>query len=343
MKKLSIVTSLATILILASPAGARTDVLVHQTVLPDGITRYSVPITVGDGSPIEAELDTGSFGLRVLKAALRPDQYEATDLSRIYAFGGGAKFEGVLARAVLGVGPVRTDGPVLFQLVDRVGCVEAQPRCLASRIKAEDYRIAGDGFARQGYFAILGLSMRRAATDDSAWNPLMSSGDLSWILVLPLPGSAEPGHLIIDPDATDRADFVTLQLRPEKEVSGRLTGWADAALPGCLVPADGGPSFCDETVLDSGAPGIVVGTATVSAPQSWETGKAARLEIGGAGGPVSAPFTSGHGDAYRVTLHPPHGDSPRLSAGSLPFFSYAVLYDARTGTMGFKPRGPAAP
>ena len=343
MTKLSAATSLATLLLLASPATARTDVQVHQTVLPDGITRYSVPVTVGDGPPIEAELDTGSFGLRVLKAALRPDQYEPTNLHRAYAFGGGAKLEGVLARAVLGVGPVRTDGPLLFQLVENVGCVETQPHCFASRIKAEDYRIAGDGFARQGFLAILGLSMRRAATDDSAWNPLMSLGDRSWILVLPLPGSAEPGHLVIDPDATDRAAFVTLQLRPEGEVSGRLTGWADAALPGCLVPPNGATSLCGETVLDSGAPGVVVGTGSVSAPQKWEAGEAARLEIGGAGGPVSLPFTSGGEDASRVILHPSHGDLARMSAGTLPFLSYEVLYDAKTGKMGFKPRDPAAP
>ena len=336
-------SGLAVAILLASPAAARTDVPVRQTVLPDGVTRYSVPITVGDGPPIEAELDTGSFGLRVLEAALQSSQYEATDLHRAYAFGGGAKLEGVLARAVLGVGSVRTDGPVLFQLVNRVDCVEAQPHCFASRVDAADYRIAGDGFARQGFSAILGLSMRRAATDDSAWNPLMSVKERSWILVLPRPGSTEPGHLVIDPDATDRAGFVTLQLRPEGEISGRLTGWADAALPGCLVPADGAAKLCGETVLDSGAPGIVVGTETVSTPQGWGPDKAARFEIGGANGPVSVPFKSGRGDASRVTLHPVRGSSPQLSAGTMPFFSYKVLYDAGSGTMGFKPRDPADP
>ncbi len=86
-------------------AAERADVPVHQTVLPDGAPRYSVPVTVGDGPPIEAALDTGSFGLRVLASALSPDQYEATELHRRYPFGGGARFDGVLARATLGVGP----------------------------------------------------------------------------------------------------------------------------------------------------------------------------------------------------------------------------------------------
>ncbi len=32
-----------------------------------------------------------------------------------------------------------------------------------------------------------------------------------------------------------------------------------------------------------------------------------------------------------------------ISAGTLPYFSYSVLYDAEAGTIGFKPRDPAGP
>lgn len=324
----------------ASAAG-RVDILVHQSVLPDGDPRYSVPVTVGDGPSIEAELDTGSFGLRVLQSALKPSQYQTTGVRRSYAFGGGAKFDGVMARAAVGVGTVRTGAAVLFHLVEHVGCAEGRPSCPAGQVSARDYRIAGDGYPRQGYSAILGLSMRRAADDDGAQNPLTADGPRSWILILPQPGSAEPGHLIVDPDATDRAGFTLLKLSPQ----GGASGWADTGLPGCLVEDGGGKRFCGRTLLDSGAPGLSVASDTVGGPQPWGKGRNARIEIGGADGPVSVPFTSGQDWSSRVLLHPPRGPEggAQISVGTLPYFSYAVLYDAEAGTIGFKPRDPAAP
>ena len=53
-----------------SEAVARIDVAVRQFTMPDGTVRYAVPVTIGESSPIMAELDTGSFGLRVLTAAV---------------------------------------------------------------------------------------------------------------------------------------------------------------------------------------------------------------------------------------------------------------------------------
>lgn len=328
----------------AAQAAERADVPVHQTVLPDGTPRYSVPVTVGDGPPIEAALDTGSFGLRVMASALSPEQYEATDVQRRYPFGSGARFDGVLARATVGVGPIRSDAPILFHRIDRVDCVETKPDCPASKVKAEDYRIAGDGYPGQGFQAILGLSLRRAPVADSALNPLAVAGDRSWILVLPQPGSSEPGHLIIDPDAGDRAGFTLVKLDPQPASGGGdPPGWADAALEGCLVGSGHGERYCGRTVLDTGAPGLSVATSGVGGAKPWGAGRSATFEIGGTGGPVSIPFKTGDGPATQVTLHPPRGQGPVISAGTLPYFNYAVLYDARAGTIGFKPRAPGAP
>ena len=335
-------------LLLARPllAAGRVDVPIRQIVLPDGNPRYSVPVTVGDGPPVEAALDTGSFGLRILKAATAPGQYQATDLHRSYAFGGGAEFKGVLARGVVGVGDARTAGPVLFHLVETVGCVDGRPACAASKVKPADYRIAGDGYPGQGYSAILGLSLRRAAAQDSAQNPLTAAGPRSWIVVLPRPGEAAPGHLIIDPDEADRAGFTAVKLPPAAEASGgRLAGFADTALPGCLVEEGDGQRFCGPSLLDTGAPGLSVATDTVTGPKPWGAGRHARIEIGGPDGPASLPFTSGADYASRVVLHPRRGPAggADLSFGSLPYLTYAVLYDADAGTVGFRRRDPAAP
>ena len=326
----------------AAQAAERADVPVHQTMLPDGSPRYSVPVTVGDGPPIEAALDTGSFGLRVLASALSPGQYEATDLHRRYPFSGGARFDGVLARATVGVGPVRSDVPVLFQRIDRVDCVEEKPDCAASKVRPEDYRIAGNGYPGQGFSAILGLSLRHAPGVEAAPNPLSLTGDRSWILLLPRPGDAEPGHLIIDPDDGDRAGFALVKLDPQPGTTGDGSpAWADAALPGCLIGA--GERYCGRTMLDTGAPGLAVASSSAKAPTPWGPGRGATFEIGGPDGPVSMAFTSGDGPASQVTLHPPRGQGPVISAGTLPYLDYAVLYDAKAGTMGFKRRDPAQP
>ena len=323
----------------AARAAGRMDVPVSQTVLPNGDPRYSVPVSVGNGPAIEAQLDTGSFGLRVLASALEPGSYEATDLHRSYSFGSGAKFDGVLARGTIGVGGATTDTPVLFHLVQKVACVDDKPKCPAAQVKPEAYRIGGDGYAGQGFSAILGLSMLRAATDDSAQNPLTATGPRSWILILPRPGRSEPGHLIIDPDESDRAGFTLLKLDPAD--GGRLAGWADRALPGCLVE-DGGQRFCGRTLIDSGAAGIAVATDTVTSAKPWGKGHRGRIEIGGANGPVSVPFTSGDEYSSRVLLHPQRGPdgAAQLAVGTLPYFSYAVLYDSQAGTIGFKARDP---
>ncbi len=326
----------------AASAAGRVDIPVSQTVLPNGDPRYSVPVSVGNGPAIAAQLDTGSFGLRVLASALDPGSYEATDLHRNYGFGSGATFDGVLARGTVSVGGVTTEAPVLFQLVQKVVCADDKPDCPASRVKPDDYRIGGDGYAGQGFPAILGLSMLRAASDDSAQNPLTATGPRSWILILPRPGSAEPGHLIVDPDDSDRAGFTLLKLDPAG--GGRLAGWADRALPGCVIE-DGASRFCGRTLIDSGAPGLSVATDTVKSPKPWGKGRRGRIEIGGTGGPVSVPFTSGADYASRVVLHPQRGPegAAQLAVGTLPYLSYAVLYDSQAGTIGFKARGPAGP
>ena len=294
--------------------------------------------------PIEAELDTGSFGLRVFAAVVTPDAYTATDMRRTYAFSGGEKFEGFLASSSVAVGPARTDTPLFIMVIDHISCVDSKPHCYSSRVKPEEYGIAGGGVPNKGFKAILGVSLRRAATDDSALNPLSLIGGGDWIVSLPQPGGSEAGHLIIDPDASDRAGFAPLQLKTEGAVSGNhLAGWADASLPGCLVGGDG-RRFCGDTIFDSGAPGVSIGSPDVSKSGGYGADKAVKLEIGGADGPVSIPFITGHDNASRVVLHPPQrGSDTRISAGTLPFFSYDVLYDSKMGTMGFRRRVPQAP
>lgn len=322
----------------ASASNARVDIPIGQVVLPNGDTRYFVPVSVGAGAPVDAELDTGSFGLRVLKAALKPDQYRATGYYRRYTFGSGARFNGALAEATLSVGSARTDRPMLFQVIDSVDCIERVPNCPVSRVKPEDYRIAGDGYPNKGFNAILGLSLRKAPVAAGADNPLTVTGDAAWIVVLPRPGSPSPGHLIVNPDAKEREGFAMMRL----EAQGG--GWADTMLAGCLVDEQSKDRFCGKTLLDSGAPGVVVNSEKATEPSVWPPGRAATLEIGEPPKSIAVSFSTSDQWSNRVHIRPPRdGEAVRVSAGTLPFFHYAILYDAKAGAMGFKRREDKVP
>lgn len=307
-------------------------------MLPNGDVRYFVPVSVGGSGPIDAELDTGSFGLRVLKAALKPDQYRTTQYYRRYAFGGGARFNGSLAEATLGVGPARTGRPLYFQLIDSVDCVERKPDCPVSRVKPEEYGIAGDGYPNKGFKAILGTSLRRAPIAAGADNPLTLIGDAAWIVILPRPGSAAPGHLIINPTPKEREGFTLLNL----ERQGR--GWADTSVAGCLVDEQSKDRMCGRTIIDSGAPGVVVTSEKATEPSQWPPGRAARLEIGEQAKAIGFSFNTSDAWSNRVRVRPQgEADAGRVAAGTLPFFHYAILYDAKVGAMGFKRREEKEP
>jgi hypothetical protein len=49
-------------------AAMRIEVPIRQTLLTNGVIGYSVPVKIGNASPANALLDTGSTGLRVLRA-----------------------------------------------------------------------------------------------------------------------------------------------------------------------------------------------------------------------------------------------------------------------------------
>jgi hypothetical protein len=260
----------------AGGTATRVEVPIYQRQMPDGAIRYWVPVRIGGSASIPAMLDTGSFGLRVMAEALSPADYQDTGIERRFAYGSGVALHGPLATAVVAIGDATTGTPVYFQLVRSVGCIPRKPDCPAARLGPEDYRIGGNGFPGQGFAAILGLSMRRPRVAVAALNPLDFVGDAQWIVVLPLPGAADPGSLIINPTAQDRDGFRSAQMAPPP--SGR-PGMLRMVDPACTAQA----GSCEPLMLDSGA-GI----------------------------------------------------------GLRPYYSFAVLYDAKRGAIGVKPRADGA-
>ena len=88
----------------AEPTPAvRTEVPVREVVLSNGTRRYAVLITVG-ATAIEAGLDTGSSGLRLVPGAVPETDARPTGRSDTYSYGAGAKLDGVVGEAQVAVG-----------------------------------------------------------------------------------------------------------------------------------------------------------------------------------------------------------------------------------------------
>ncbi|HEY8005166.1 MAG TPA: hypothetical protein VIE16_13110, partial [Phenylobacterium sp.] len=158
----------------AAPA-ARAEVPIREVVLSDGMRRYAIPIRMGVVE-IEAGLDTGSTGLRILPGVLGPADATAGSRDETYAYGSGAKYEGVAGEGRLSIGGLSGAAPV--QLIRRLGCVDRIPHCPVSRVAAEQYGIQGDGLPNEGFKAIIGTNMAHARIA----NPLAALGVRRWIV-----------------------------------------------------------------------------------------------------------------------------------------------------------------
>ncbi|HJU15385.1 MAG TPA: hypothetical protein VJ770_02850 [Stellaceae bacterium] len=234
----------------AAGTTARIEVPIYQRQLPDGTIRYWVSVRVGGSAPIAAMLDTGSFGLRVLQSALSPSDYQDTGIERRLAYGSGVALHGPLATAVIQIGDATSETPITFQLVRSVGCIPRKPDCPAARVSPEDYRIGGNGLPGQGFEAILGLSLRRPRVAMAALNPLDLIGAQQWIVVLPLPGAADPGRLIINPAPQDLDGFRSAQVAPPPIHRPGMVRMID---PNCPAGEEAQTEACEPVKLDSGA------------------------------------------------------------------------------------------
>lgn len=312
--------------LLAGPAwGERVEIPIHQTQLPDGELRYSIPIVLGS-TAVEAMLDTGSTGVRVLPGTLAASDYTASSRDSVYSYGSGAELKGVVAQAILRLGGRVSPEPVSFEAVETVDCIARLPHCPASRIAAEDYGIGGSGMPKQGFKAIIGTLFR----DAEVANPLIAMGIKRWIVILPRPGEAEPGKLVLDPGADETADFTMFRLENPHNVN---------AVPGCLLNDDSKAHVCGRVLLDTGAPGLNVKSRLPIEGFPWGAGAHATLVLQNDADHVAGfHFTVGMGP--NASLHLEVGGTMPFTriSGSLPFYSVAVLYDAEAGAVGVKSR-----
>lgn len=313
----------------------RSEVPIREVVLTDGARRYAVPVKVG-AATIDAGLDTGSSGLRVLPGVLGPADAKAGFIPDSYAYGSGAELRGSIGEATVAVGDL--SARTTLQLVKTVGCTRDLPHCPPSRIPQAQYGVQGDGLAGEGFKAILGVNMAEAEVA----TPLRAIGAKRWIVELPRPGEGAPGRLILNPTDAETQGFVMLPVNRRYDAEH---GGLHDSIVGCLVNDTTQEKACGALLLDCGAPGIVVRNSNLrGAP--WPNGTPATLVFYGADGKARAAerLTIGlRAHASHLAYRRADGD-PGVSivSGLTAYFAFSVLYDPARGEVGLKPR-PVAP
>ena len=322
----------------ALPAAAqippRSEVPIRQSVLSNGALRYSIQIRVGMRG-LEAVLDTGSGGLRILPGVLGPTDAEATATPEVYGYASGSRYEGVVGRTTLTVGAVR--GPAPIHLIHAIGCFAELPHCPASRVPLALYGIASDGLPNEGFKVILGTDL----TLGQVGNPLAALGVRRWIVALPRPGESAPGRLILNPTAQETAGFTVVALSaPYAQPRG---GALHDAIPGCLSNDATRSRACGAVLLDTGSPSLRIANARLPA---WADGAPTTLILFGPSGATAiraALLLGDPGHATRLAFREdPHNPGVAIYAGVAPYLAYEVLYDMRRQQIGLKPR-PTAP
>jgi hypothetical protein len=304
----------------------RSEVPIKEVVLSDGTRRYTIPLTVA-GHNVDAGLDTGSVGLRVLPDAAEGAKPTGSD--RVYSYGAGTELEGPEAKAVVAVGDVAA--PIDIQAVRSIGCTRARQNCPASKLSPAQFGIQGDGLPGEGFRAIMGTGLGHADLP----NPLGALGVRRWIVELPRPGEVGAGRLILNPSEQEVAGFVSLALTNKGR--DRQADWLRA----CLSQASDSNPICAPTLIDTGAPGLQVVNERA---RPWVEGTAGRLIFQEADGASAAAidFKSGmRNQASHLTFTQDERVSgARIRSGLIAYFAYSVLYDADRGTIAFRARPP---
>jgi hypothetical protein len=297
-------------------------------VLTDGVTRYSIPVAVAGSRPLDVMLDTGSTGLRMLPGAFPDSAYTVSDKPSVYGYGSGVRLNGMLAKAPVSLGGIAAPVSIPVQLVQTVDCFPGKPNCPASRVSQADYGIGGDGLPRQGFRGIIGIATARGPVD----NPLIVIGAQTWIVVLPRPGEAGPGKLIISPDPSELAGYVRVAITGD--------GGMHDDIDGCLSLEKIQKMICGTMLLDTGAPGITFRSSNASETTGWTKGDPVAVVVHGVrGAEARAVFRAGENQPSRMSATlDPKMTKASIQAGSEPYFLFSILYDVEHNVIGFKPR-----
>ena len=132
-----------------------------------------------------------------------------------------------------------------------------------------------------------------------------------------------------------------LERKELKTPFGLVRGW-EQRIPGCLVNSESKRGFCAPSLLDSGAPGLVAHSNNRIDLEGWTDGMVATLGFRTKAGVLVS-------DSFVIDRQPGAGFTAadrkigaargtELKMGTLPYYSFSVLYESKTGQIGLKKR-----
>lgn len=306
----------------AAPASqAAFTIPVIQTVMSDGTIRYGVWLRVGHRI-VEAMLDTGSTGLRVLPPVVPGD---LTGMPSDATLENGVDLKGLSVPVVVDIGTL--SGQIPVEVVDKPGCEQGETECPVPK-HGDPFLIGGDGRSGHGFSAILGIGFSSRGQDLP--NPLEALGARQWIVELPMPDDPKAmGKLIVGPDAAAQEGF---------KMAPSVTG---GDFFGCLQSKKPEEMICGPMLLDTGATGILAVSQDVESPEIWPKGRGVAFRF--RSGQMLSFDAGGAGDFSRIRVEPAKqhrglGDT-FIIAGLFPYYFYDVLYDAKAHKAGLRERG----
>jgi hypothetical protein len=308
----------------AQAATVRSEVPIREVILSNGFSFYSILIGVG-GTVIEAGLDTGSTGLRVLPRTLARGDAVASPVRAYASFEIGTEYRGSVGNATLTVGDLA--GPSTLHLVGTIGCRRDVPECPAARVSPERFGFMGLGLPREGFRAMMGIGMSEADIQ----SPLSAIGAERWIVQLPLPGASQPGRLILNPGDDEVEGFALLPTVAGDSVTG------------CILNEATGAGACGAVLLDTGGSAIAVRDSSL-AGGTWAKGTAGTITLYDDNRPAAVEhFTIGlPSQASGLLFQAANNEPTTMNLGRSPYFAFDVLYMPGKSRVGLRPRPPQA-
>lgn len=134
----------------------------------------NVEVSVGGGSAVPVQLDTGSTGLRIFEESLGDGAKAQKDKSISIRYGGGDIWDGYLGSATVKIGSVETSSPIDVHVVENVSC---DPSINGGTCPASS-GIKGYTDPEGGYYGIMGVDLVPGTDSDDGgatlFNPLAS-------------------------------------------------------------------------------------------------------------------------------------------------------------------------
>jgi hypothetical protein len=318
MRRLVLIAAAACATPPATGSGGRVPLRLDQR--GSGSVRMAATIEIG-GVALDAFVDTGSSGLRVMPGVLDDSAYDAISDELVeFSYHSGLAIGGVVATAPVTIGGLTTP-PIAIEAVRSVGCTPELPQCDTA------------GF---GYPAILGIGMRNLPGSGGIANPIVQLDGHPAFAVHARRG-ASSGMLTIAPDS-DGYELTDVPLEAGGEpLADGSPARDDRTVPTCVVDETHGMTICAGGILDTGCgPTELLRPSYTGANEMWSPGT--EVEVTTAA--LSYSFTIGAmpvPGVDEVLLEPrPNHTVDMINVGTAAFFHADVLFDQAGGRIGIK-------